>query len=124
MSVSTLVVSQRRRLVGSLNRFDPSKVESFLQWVDRIPTDVLPHPLLACIPVGRILLFSCIVILPEVICSLIPSITLGGRFWGKGGMYNSIGHFSQFFAFVDCLTLLPVSRRLIGNLLHELNSSS
>jgi len=120
MSTLTVCIDQRTPSVESPDRFAPVKGDSIFRWDEQIATVPTPHSLLACVPVRRVLVFSGAVILPEIICSLIPNITAGGKFWGTGGMYNSIGPFSQFFAFICCLMLLPVGRRLIGNVLQDL----
>jgi len=123
MSVSTIFLNQHLRFAESLTRFDPFKGEPLLRWVDPIGANLPANPEKAAMPLGRIAAFSGIVILPEVICSLIPDLTLGGGFWGRGGMNNSIGQLSQFLAFLCCALLLPLGRRLMGNLVSELSKS-
>jgi hypothetical protein len=123
MSISTIFLNPHQRFAESLKRFDPFEGEPLLRWLDPIPKDPTLNPGSARMPVRRILVFAAVVIIPEVICSMVPSVTFGGGFWGKGGMHNGVGYFSSFLTFFGCALLLPLGRRLMGDLVNELSNS-
>jgi hypothetical protein len=109
-----LGLSQRYR--AALETFDPLRGEPLLRVVDPWPgakRDGRP----AWHRIGIILLM---ILGPQGVFSALPSTTCGSRLFGKGGLATDIGVLSVTLFIACTLGLLPIVRRVLGDLINEL----
>ncbi len=113
MSEPLLVDNQHVRAPQTL---DPLKNVWLINQLDPCPlNDAKAGISWARILVAIIVLFS-----PMVLLSAFPSLTLGGRLWGKGGLATDIGLLSILCFVTVALFLLPMARRALGTLIKDL----
>lgn len=69
---------------------------------------------------GRIALIALIAFIPMLLFSAVPSITCGGLLLGKGSFLADVGIWGITFYIVSTLMLVPIMRRVLGDLFNEL----
>lgn len=109
-----LCFSQRYRT--ALDTFDPLKGAWLLDLLDPVSSarpDASPSW-------RRVIAFILILFLPLVLFSAIPSASFGGMLTGKGSLTADIGLFAVLLFLIIASFLLPIGRRLIGDLINEL----
>jgi hypothetical protein len=111
----SIFLGQSERYGSALTTFDPLCSARVLELID-------PGIKRSGAPISwlRIALSISILFLPLIICSAIPSITLGGRLSGTGGLLADTGVYGYFIFGVGSLILIPISRRVLGDLIAEL----
>ncbi len=68
----------------------------------------------------RMAVFALLLLVPMVVFSSIPSPFLGGHLLGLGGFAADIGVYAMVLFFLAYLVLIPLARRLLGDLVNEL----
>jgi len=109
-----LRISDRYR--AALDTFDPLDNDWLLRIIDPWPSrnpDGKP-------PWYRFVLLVLILGGPTLCFSAIQSETFGGRLFGKGGLIIDIGAIAIKFFFIFALILIPIIRRVLGDLINEL----
>ncbi len=114
------LLDQRKRFSAALNRFDPLRDDLFLRVLDPISAVHRSRDHEGGLPLLRIFVAWCLVVLPEVAFSLVPSNTFGGNFFIEYGMLKDLLLWSQFLLFGFWLILIVWVRRLLGDLVNEL----
>jgi hypothetical protein len=111
----SIFLRQSERYETALATFDPFGGAPLLEILDPgIRRSGAP------LPWFRIALSISVIFLPLVICSGVPSITLGGRLFGIGGLFADAGIYGYFIFGAGSLVLIPISRRVLGDLISEL----
>ena len=105
-----------KRYCKALETFDPMRDEWFLRIADPWPSRIQDGKP----PWYRLVLIGLIVGGPPCFFSAIPYTTFGGRMLGSGGIVADIGIYSIGFYLASALVLIPIMRRVLGDLLNEI----
>lgn len=112
----SIFLSLSERFTDALETFDPLRGEWLLRIADPWPR-VRGHGKLAW---GRLSAVVLALIAPVWLFSTIPSITVGGKLFGPGSLTADLGFYGVTFYVVATLTLIPIARRILGDLINEL----
>lgn len=111
------------RWAPALDRFDPFAGEPLLRILDPISPDSRRRGRHGAIPAFRILIIDSLMFVPVILLSLLPDPFWGGGFGAKGGMYNDIAYFSHISLMIVWSLLIPLGRRMIGDLVLHLEET-
>lgn len=112
----TIFLGLSKRYRKALETFDPMSGEWLFRILDPWPGGTKDaRPAWRRIAMAVVLLFA-----PMVLLSALPSTTFGMGLRGKQGFFADIGIYGIFLFFVAFMALIPVGRRLIGDLIGEL----
>ena len=109
-------LGQRERDREALETFDPLRGTWLLGYLDpRQAGDSKATP--SWLRVGGVIL---VIFLPMAVLAAIPSPLFGGKFIGKGSLTADIGIYSVLLFLIVSAALIPIGRRMIGDLMNEL----
>ncbi len=111
----TFFLCQSKRYRQALETFDPLK----RTWLIGI-FDPWPKGRIDSLSWLRIIATVIFLFLPMALFSSLPSSTTGGKMFGPGSFTADIGIFSILLFLIITVTLLPIARRILGDLINEL----
>ncbi|MDA8104601.1 MAG: hypothetical protein M0Z71_04400 [Nitrospiraceae bacterium] len=112
----TFFLCQSKRYRQALETFDPLKGTWAIGIFDPWPKSLIDGRL-SWLRITATVIF---LFMPMVLFSSLPLSTTGGKMFGAGSFTADIGIFSILLFLIIAVTLLPIARRILGDLINEL----